>query len=133
MYTLNMPPDNNGYKALPGNGVVANQLDGGGPRVRADQLGIVSTVNVQWTLDPLGFDTINAFFRTGSARASQPFQITLVGIDSSTPALYTVWFVPGTFGLLSNVGLTYVVGAQLWVAPNPTNPDNDLQLMGAAS
>lgn len=140
LFTLGIPPDANGYRAIPGNSVVAIQLDGGGPRMRADQLGIVSTVDVQWTLDPDAYNYMLAFFRSGAGAngvpGCLPFLCPLVGIDnalSDTPQLYTCWFVPQTFGLKSQSGLTYIVGAQLWVVPNLPDPADDLQLLAEYS
>jgi hypothetical protein len=133
LYLLGIAPDSNGYTAVAGNSNVAIQLDGGAPRVRADKVGMVSVVDVQWSLNPTTFDYMCAFFRTGTNSGASPFQIELVGIDGSTPALYTAQFVPGTFQLKSQSGLTYVIGAQLWVAPQPYDPNEDYQLLGLYS
>jgi hypothetical protein len=137
LMTLGIPPDANGYKAVPGNAVVSVDLDGGDPRVRGDKVGIVSTVDVQWTVGTDDFDYLMAFFRTGAGAngvpGCLPFFVDLVGIDSSQSQTYTAKFVPGTFGLKSQSGLTYIVGAQLWVFPNPPSNADDLETLARYS
>jgi hypothetical protein len=132
---MKIPPDANGYRAKDGVTAVATQLDGGDPRVRGDQLGAAKTVDVQWTTSPAGFDYLEAFYRTAAGAngvpGCLPFQVNLVGIDGSESQLYTCRFVPGTFGLISQSGLAYVVGAQLWVKPLPPTTDADNTLMAA--
>ena len=137
LYKLGIPPDRTGYKVKQGNGAVAIQLDGGAPRVRGDKLGVVSTVDVQWTVNESDFDYLMAFSRSGAGAngvpCTLPFLIDLVGIDNAEVGTYMVWFVPNTFGLISQAGLTYIVGAQLWVVPNTPSNADDLQTMGKYS
>lgn len=117
MYKLKLSPDSTGFTVLDGNTNVAIQLDGGDPRVRADQLGAASLVTGQWTLGPEDYDTLRAFYRTGTFFGSMPFLIDLVGVDGSELTTYVARFVPGTFKLLSQSGLTYIQGASMWVTP----------------
>jgi hypothetical protein len=117
MYKLNISPDSTGYSVLDGNTNVFTQLDGGDPRVRADQLGAAGTVAVQWTLGPADYKVLRAFYRTGAKNGSEPFQVDLVGIDDDQVRTYTARFVPGTFKLASQSGLTYIQTASLWVVP----------------
>ena len=130
MYTLGIPVDRQGYSVDEGDTNVAIQLDGGGPRIRADQLGAVKTAHCQWTVDQDRYDYLEAFYRTGTNNGANPFNISLVGIASSTPDTYVAWFVPKTKRLLSQSGLTYVVGADLWVVPNQVDTNADIQLLG---
>ena len=133
MYTLGIPVDRQGYTVDEGDTNVAIQLDGGGPRIRADQQGAVKTAHCQWTVDSDDYDYLEAFYRTATDCGASPFNISLVGIDSQTPGTYVAWFVPKTKRLVSQSGLTYVVAADLWVVPNPVDPNADLQLIGEYS
>jgi hypothetical protein len=117
MYKLKFSPDSTGYSVLDGNTNVFTQLDGGDPRVRADKLGAAGTVAVQWTLGPANYKLLRAFYRTGTKNGSEPFQVDLVGIDDDQVRTYTARFVPGTFKLASQSGLTYIQTASLWVVP----------------
>lgn len=133
MYTLGLLPDQSGFNVQAGDTNIAVKLDGGAPRVRADQQGAVSTVNCKWTLTAAQFDYMMAFYRTGTNNGASPFQISLCGIDASEYATYTAQFVPGTFKPVSQQeGLTYVVEAQLWVAPL-NNTANDATLLAAGA
>jgi hypothetical protein len=113
---------------MDGNQNVSTQLDGGAARVRSDKLGAVHTVNVQWTVSPFNYAYLRAFYRTATTRAASPFQMLLI-IENPTPDLYVCQFVPGSFQLKSQIGLTYVVGAQLWAAPS--NPTTDAAVIAA--
>jgi hypothetical protein len=135
MYTFKIPPDAEGYVVDDGNAAVAIQLDGGDPRVRGDKVGAVAVVTCQWTVGPADADYIRAFYRTGAGANGvpgvAPFNISLVGIDSTTPQTYIARFVPGTFGLRSQSGLTYVYSAQLWVRPIPPTTAADITTITA--
>lgn len=133
IYTLGIPVDRQGYTVDEGDTNVAIQLDGGAPRVRGDKLGAVKTVHCQWTVDQGDYDYLEAFYRTATGNGALPFNISLVGIDSSTPNTYVAYFVPNTKRLLNQSGLTYVLGADLWVVPNQIDPNADLQLIGEYS
>lgn len=130
MYTLRIAPDADGYVVDDGDANVAIQLDGGDPRSRGDKIGAIATVTVQWTVGPSDADYLRAFYRNGAGAdgvpGSLPFNISLVGIDSTTPQTYVARFVPRTFGLRSQSGLTYVYAAQLWVKPIPPSAATDL-------
>lgn len=115
--TLALLPDSQGYNVDEGDPNVAVQLDGGAARVRADKVGAVHTVTLQWTVGTANYEYLKAFFRTSTNNAALPFLMQLI-IDHSTPDTYTCQFIPGTFKLKSQIGLTYVVGAQLWVVPS---------------
>ena len=134
MYTLRIAPDAQGYQVEDGNASVATQLDGGDPRVRGDKVGAIATVTCQWTLGPSDADYLRAFYRTGAGAngvpGCAPFNISLVGIDSSTSQVYVARFVPGTFALKQQSGLTYVYAAQLWVLPIPPTAAADLETIG---
>lgn len=130
MQTCLIPPDSQGFNVLAGNSSVSILLDGGGPRVRQDQLNVVSRIGCQWTCNPEDFNYMMAFYRTGTSYGTVPFQIELVGIDSSTPAMYVAQVVAGTWKLASQEGLEYTLQTQLWVMPlNDTS--NDAAILAA--
>ena len=133
LYTLGLPVDRQGFSVEEGDTNVAIQLNGGAPRVRADQLGAVKTVHCQWILNQNDYDYLEAFYRTATNFGANPFNISLIGIDSSTAAIYVAWFVPQTKRLVSQSGLTYVISADLWVLPNRIDSNDDLQLLGEYS
>ncbi len=122
---LTLLPDSQGYQVQDGTTAIANTLDGGGPRVRADILGAVKTVNCQWTVGPQNFDFMIAFHRTTLNYGANPFNIDLLGIDKSGQGTYQAWIVPGSWlPTSSQSGLTYVIKTQLWVVPiNDTTND----------
>lgn len=130
LYTCGIPPDSDGFNVLAGNSSISILLDGGGPRIRADQLGVVSRVSCQWSVDAKHFDYMMAFYRTGTKNGTQPFLISLVGVDSSIPTMYQAWIVGGTFKpVTKQEGLEYVVQAQLWVMPTTYSVANDMTLL----
>lgn len=125
MDTLKRAPDSTSYAVTEGNTNIAIQLSGGLPRVRADQLNAVKTVDALWTLSPKAFNYMLAFYRTSTAFGSSPFLCPLLGIDNITLANYTAWIVPGTWKpVRQQQGLTFILTCQLWVIPtNDTSGD----------
>lgn len=131
MYTLLLPPDQASYASQFGHTTVATALDGGASRFRADQLGASFLVQVQWTCDKVNYDYLCAFYRLATNFGSLPFLLPLY-LDSSDLLLpYTVHFVPDTFGLKSQVGQTFVMGASLEVLPDPSRYVNDAATVAA--
>lgn len=128
--SLSLNPDQANYVAPEGHTVVATQLDGGASRFRADQLGGVSLVTVQWTCNATNYNYLLAFYRTALSYGSLPFTISLI-LDSNVPQTYTAHFVPDTFGLTSTSGQTYIVGATLEVVPDPSYSTNDAAIIAA--
>lgn len=134
LQTLGLTPDREGFQVDEGNTNTFVQLDGGGPRVRADQQGAVKLVNCQWTLNPAQFDYMMAFYRTGTANGASPFNISLCGIDNAEVSVYQAQFVPGTFQpLAEQSGLAYLVKAQMFVWPLPVNATADNALIAAGA
>jgi hypothetical protein len=125
-------PSQAGYSAQPGNEAIAVQLDGGAPRVRADQLGGAYLITVQWTIGPEDFDYLMAFYRTGTKKASLPFTIDLL-LDSAEITEYTAYIVPGSWKFSGKQGLTYTIDAQLTVLPLPVDEVGDNLLLARNS
>lgn len=122
---LNALPDSSGYTLIDGNSVVnSGELEGGASRSRADVIGATATCDVRWTCGPALYAYLRAFYRTAITNGADSFQMNLI-FDQSTPILYTVKFVPGTFKLDSTQGLTYILAGSLEVSPIPVNANFD--------
>lgn len=118
-------PDSSGYAILDGNMVVnSGELEGGASRSRANVFGASGQCDVRWTCGPNAYNYIRAFYRTSITNGADTFQINLIW-DTALLQLYTVKFVPGTFKLVSQNGLTYVLGGTLEVRPQPINATDD--------
>lgn len=124
-----VPCERSNYAATPGIDVVANQLDGGAARYRQDQLGVTAQVTVQWSVGSKDYDYLMAFYRQNKAIQ---FLIDLI-LDSSLAIEYNANFVPGTFNLSSQSGLTYVLQATLEVQPLPVDNIGDAEILGRNS
>lgn len=111
-----LPPDNSQYSVADGKEVVATQLDGGAARYRRDILGATSTVNVAWILGTNDYKYMRSFYRALTLKGAKPFLIDLI-LDEPTLTEHKAYFVPGSFQLTGQKGLTYWVSAQLEVYP----------------
>jgi hypothetical protein len=128
LYTLEIPPDQQGYQVTRGNTVVATTLDGGGPRMRKDQLAAAHIVQVQWTVGPNGYRYLNAFYRLATQEGSLPFEINLI-IDHPELETYKAYFVPNTFSMQELRAMVYVFAAQLICLPiTPLDAQDELDL-----
>lgn len=125
-----LQPDSTNYDAISNAASVSVQLDGGASRFRKDQLGAAVVVDAQWSLGPDDYNWIMAFYRTGTDQGADAFTIDLVW-DKADVATYTAHFVPGTFSLASQIGLTYVVKAQLEIIPLPVDTDADNTILAS--
>lgn len=120
---LAIPPDQDSYEAAPGSEVLSVKLDGGVSRSRRDFIGAAAGFRVQWTLTPTEYQYLDSFFKH-IKNGSLPFLIDLI-LDGPVMLEYTAKFVPGSYKLAKQSGLTYIVSAELEVAsllspPNPT-------------
>lgn len=124
MDTCKVRPDSANFSGLAGQEAIAIMLDGGGPRVRRDQLGAVYTYTVQWTGDGAMYDYLLAFYRTSTDFGSTPFLCPLI-VDNHTVSNYQAWIVPGSWKpVAAHSGLAFTVSCQLWVVPtNDTSGD----------
>jgi hypothetical protein len=116
MDKIAIPPDQNGYGLTPASGVLVSVLDGGSPRTRADIFDGWATANVQWTLNELGYEYLSAIAYLCEQRGGYRFLIDLFFYVSELTEC-TAMFVPGTFKLASQTGLSFVCTASLYVAP----------------
>ena len=117
-----LPPDNSSYSVADGKEVVATQLDGGAARYRRDILGATSTVNAAWILGTNDYKYMRSFYRALTLKGAKPFLIDLI-LDEPTLTEHKAYFVPGSFQLTGQKGLTYWVSAQLEVYPAEINYD----------
>lgn len=115
-----IPPDQATYSVKDGKEVVATKLDGGAARYRRDILGSTSRVSVQWTVGPEKYRYIRSFFRAIVESGSLPFNIDLI-LDDIYLTTHKSYFVPDSMTLVSQMGLTYVVTAELEVCPAPVS------------
>lgn len=127
---LLLPPDQANYVAPFGHTVLSAQLEGGASRFRQDQLGAVFLLAVQWTCDAFNYNYLMAFYRTAISYGALPFTIGLL-LDSGAIQTYTAHFVPDTFGLTSQSGNTFIVGATLEVIPNSSYASGDAAIIAA--
>lgn len=130
MVKLYVQPESAGYAVERGSEVLSVALDGGASKLRRDVLNASFKVNVSFVLDPTEYNYLNAFFRTATEHGSLPFEIDLI-LDNTTLTEYTARFVPDTFKLTAQKGLTYYVGAVLEVESLPDNATADQAIIDA--
>jgi len=126
---LLLAPDADGYGSTDGTEVIATSLAGGPSRFRRDFIGAPKVVNVQWTMNPSQYAYWRAFYATATMNGSLPFICDLVGNDGAGPAEHVCSFVPGSIGLPSQRGLTYVQQAQIEAKPLATDAVADTERM----
>lgn len=126
--TLPLPPDQSGYQVQDGTTTIAVKLDGGGSRVRSDQLGAAFTITVQWTLNLKNFNYLRAFYRTAVNFGALPFFLDLM-LDSGAMQTYLCRFLPGTFNLISQSGATWVQGATIEAMPDASLTPDDATIL----
>jgi hypothetical protein len=117
MDKLALIPDAPGYSDKAPDEVISVMLDGGASRFRRDKINARKMVTLSWTLNPLEYRYFMAFFTTAVKRGALPFLCDLVSEDGTEPVEHECNFVPGSVGLSSQSGLTYVMSAQLEVKP----------------
>lgn len=122
METLAIAPDEDGYTFVEPGSFLYQELEGGLPRTRADLINASKTVGVQWTVGVADYQYLCNFNSANLSNDSEPFLIPLF-IDEVEAKDYEAIILPGTFGLVSQSGETYVVGAQLEVTVTPATDD----------
>lgn len=122
METLAIAPDEDGYTFVEPGSFLYQELEGGLPRTRADLINASKTVGVQWTVGVADYQYLCNFNSANLSNDSEPFLIPLF-IDEVEVKDYEAIILPGTFGLVSQSGETYVVGAQLEVTVTPATDD----------
>lgn len=114
-----IPPDQSGYSVTDGTETLSVSLDGGAARYRKDILNSSSQVSVQWTLSREQYDYFRVFYKLVTVSGALPFLLDLYVDESFELTEHECHFVPGTVGLKSQAGLTFVVGATLEIKPVP--------------
>jgi hypothetical protein len=127
---LKLTTDRDGYTFKYGPASLAIQLEGGGSRFRTDLDGMATSIDIQWKTDPAGYDYLMAFYRTTTKNGALPFLIDLI-LHTKTVSEYTAHFVPGTLGLVSQAGLSYIVSATLEVVGNVPDATTDQAIIDA--
>lgn len=112
-----IPPNQAGYGHKPGKQIVVEQLEGGSPRTRRDQLGAADYVTCVWSCTPAQYQYLTGFFREMINGYADQFRVNLVlDVPFLVPYLCTLMEEPE----LSRIdGLLYEVSAKLSVLPNP--------------
>jgi hypothetical protein len=133
MHKLILPPDNSSYSVEDSvEEVLRVQLAGGAGRYRRDILNASKIINCVWVLGREKFSYIEMFYRVMTQRAGEPFEIDLIiGEDGLTS--HEARFIPGTFKLIEQKGLSYQVSAQLEAKPlhyDFENEDLFISLLG---
>lgn len=126
--TLLIVPDANGYKVEFSESVISTDLPGGLSRTRVDFINSTGTADVQWTCNPLQFQYLTAFKRKAINKGANPFLCYLIS-DDELLKLYVVKFVPKTFHLVGQSGLTYIVAATLEVVPSTADDTADQSII----
>lgn len=127
---LYLSPVSDGYSFTDGSEVLSVKLDGGASRYRQDILNSSLTANVQWILTPNKYTQMRYFYLNTVKSGSLPFNIDLLLNDVDNLTETECHFVPGSFGLRSQRGLSYVVGATLELVQDEYNFDPLIVLFG---
>lgn len=118
---LALAPDAESYTQKDKAEVTSIPVEGGLGRYRRDLLGAARSVGVQWTLNPYQYRYWRAFWQTLLKRGSERFTCDLVPEDGCAPVAHECLVVPGSMGVPSQGGRTYVIGATLEVTPLPVD------------
>jgi hypothetical protein len=121
---LLLTPTQAGYGVTHAENTIATRLSGGLSKVRLDQVGGASSVNVSWTLTGHEYQYLMAFYRTTIQHGSLKFLCDLI-LGSAELQEHTCLFLPGTLTLSSQQGDAYVVRAQLEVEPTEVDEEFD--------
>lgn len=127
MRKLAVIPSQSGYAAELGDETLRAQLEGGPSRTRRGFIGAVAAVNATWNLPQSGYNYLMAFYRTGTAKGSEPFLVDLI-LDTANVLEYQAKFIspPRLAGVR---GLTHNITAQLEVKPLAVDADSDNSIM----
>jgi hypothetical protein len=109
---LTFTPEQSGYDVGHPVQVIATELDGGAPRLRADRIRASGTVSVSWMLDRSEYDQFQNFIIQNTLRGALPFLLDLV-TDSFQLARHRCTIVPGSLRTSQVQGFMYRVSAEL--------------------
>lgn len=110
---LTLPPDKDGYTFTMEATAEHQVLDGGLGRAYRDQYGVTTKINVRWTTGLAGFLYLRNFYRQWVTKPDS-FPMDLI-LDTADLEEYNVWIVPGSMGVDSISGHTFVVSCQIEV------------------
>jgi len=128
MDKLFLEPVQADYATQPPTEIIAQQLDGGQGRYRADVLGGSTIVNVSWILEDNDYQYLWAFFRAKTNRGATAFLIDLI-LEEPVMTERTVNFIPASLKLDGKSGDVYSASAQLEVQAIPEDVDLDNSLV----
>lgn len=120
-----------GYSAQVGDGVIAQELDGGAPRYRRAVRGTYHAASVEWVVQEAGFQYLMAFYRVWARNPSQPFLARLC-IDNAPVENYQCHF-DGAPTLDSKQANVFTVSASLRVKPLSISSAMDDLIVGTAN
>lgn len=121
---LIIPPDQESYNFLEGDEIIATSLEGGASKFRRDILNANIKVNVQWTLNKQEYNYMKVFYKILLESGSLAFLIDLYIDDPYLLTEHEAHFMPKTFGLKSQQGEAFIVGATLEVKPVDITQEN---------
>jgi hypothetical protein len=114
---MTLAPDQTGYSFTDTAQAILQALDGGPGRVRRDQIGASTIVEVQWLTTAAGYLYLRSYYRTWTTNPVG-FKIDLLK-ETGALSEETCNFMPGTMSLQSKAGDLYIVKAQLEVLVAP--------------
>ena len=117
---LPIPPDQTGYVLTEGKEILSVALAGGPSRYRRDTVGASCKLQALWILDPNEFETLRSFYKSTRYNNAAWFDADLL-VDQPYISSYKASFIPGSFQLKSQYGLTYEVTADLEVISDIVN------------
>lgn len=117
---LPIQPDQSGYALTEGKEVLSVALAGGPSRYRRDTIGASNRLQVSWILDPDEFEELRSFYKSTRYNNAAWFDADLL-IDQPYISSYKASFIPGSFQLKSQRGLTYEVSAELEIQADAIN------------
>ena len=125
---LQIRPDTSGYSVQDGEDVIAIELDGGAARYIRDKWGSTSKVAVSWTLLPVQYSYLRAFYNTTIQKGALPFLCDLI-LDDPQPVEHVCRIVPGTMSLGSQQGYAYISSCTFEVEPILADTETDETLV----
>lgn len=111
------PPDQSQYNFKPGKTLVVEQLEGGHPRIRRDNLNASHYITCTYSCTPPQYTYLSGFFRERIQGFAQPFIAQLL-IDIPYVLSYLCKLLEEP-ELVTQQGLLYVIQTKYAVIPNP--------------
>lgn len=112
-----IPPQEAGYTVTDGEETIAEKLDGGASRYRADILNASLKVTVRWLFTQAQFGYFRAFYKGTTASGSLPFLLDLIIDEGTALTEHTCNFVPRKLKTIKVKGHSYQVSVELEVRP----------------